>query len=1015
MAMLTLVMVAALLSCLYRHSESFQAKRVRKFSGIGTGARSSLTANKDRLGASDDDVIVTKGIAGAPYGNREYSDSGEKIPSPLHKLVDTNLDRNSVVYEIVLNREMGIDISQGDGFAYVSKVHEKSRAAEMGIKVNDIVVATSATAGDQLWAHDSADSVKSALNTRFVMNPTVVIRFERSLSEIPETLLANLKVPYEFLVKVKRPIGLHVIEGPGKSVLVQYIKPAGGAARSKRIEVGDSVIAMSASWGDRMWEVTSVESFVVGVNMRTSDQLTFKIRRMVPLSEYSGQASVKKLKSVARKENKKVLDRHKSRRGSITAGEAVDATLKRSVNAMIGNSQSIEELNEVWEQQKSLHDESSHCITPIVVNKIMGKALVLEEPRFAADVFEEAFGFSHESPHDDPASSLLEIAESIDDHADTEHMLTSSHGEPTSGDGNNVLRHELDKPLVGRRLRARGKFRSKYASGEGKGLQNFLEPNNYVCTTAAKAYGRLGPHNVDKALALIPWLESKADAAPPDVYFLTSVLYCCAKHKRVRETEKIFWMEIPKRGLVYTVATTNSLMYMYARMGRPDDALKVYELSKRIGLTCTVVTYGVLIKALLRSGKKALQDTSFEILRSLPELNITPSVEVYNQFFEHYAKMHDFRKVKLILRLMSDSKPRTRPNAVSYAHLIHCFAESRKPRSALSIYHQMLKRNIQPSSYTYMGILKALSHMRDGISCVQVLGEMRDRGVTPTNKHYAMAMFACITSNQCILAESVFNMYVKLGYKPDAVLYTLKLRAMLQQDNWTEALELFEAMKNGKTEAQPNFYTYNTLLQFQIINGLYGKAHETLGLILKEKQKQKQKTVKKSKQPTGLSDVFKSLSFGVGHYSKHVQEMQREDKAFEGANTLEALALDTTGRIDSVGVATSTGDGTLSSDAITEKLVAKPSRDSLHFVVSCAESISSSHDGEEGHIKIQGDFYIQTLRAVVMEGHPSLAKRLLEMHDKDMIAFKEDDLIRAKPIEDLARRALINAGAPSNL
>ena len=44
----------------------------------------------------------------------------------------------------------------------------------MGIMVNDIV-ATFATAGDQLWAHDSADSVKSALNTRFVMNPMVVI------------------------------------------------------------------------------------------------------------------------------------------------------------------------------------------------------------------------------------------------------------------------------------------------------------------------------------------------------------------------------------------------------------------------------------------------------------------------------------------------------------------------------------------------------------------------------------------------------------------------------------------------------------------------------------------------------------------------------------------------------------------------------------------------------------------------------------------------------------------------
>ena len=405
---------------------------------------------------------------------------------------------------------------------------------------------------------------------------------------------------------------------------------------------------------------------------------------------------------------------------------------------------------------------------------------------------------------------------------------------------------------------------------------------------------------MDKALALIPWLESKSEV-PPDVYFLTSVLYCCAKHKRVRETENLFWMEIPKRGLSYSVATTNSLMYMYARMGRPDDALKVYELTKRIGLTCTVVTYGVLIKALLRSGKKALQDTSFEILRSLPELDINPGVEVYNQFFEHYAKVHDFRKVKLILRLMSDSKPRTRPNAVSYAHLIHCFAESRKPRSALSIYHQMLKRNIQPSSYTYMGILKALNHMRDGLSCVQVLGEMRERGITPSNKHYAMAMFACITSNQCVLAESVFNMYVKLGYRPDAVLYTLNLRAKLQQGKWTESMELFEAMKSGKAEAEPNFYTYNTLMQFQILNAMYSEASDTLNLILSKKYK----VAKKRKQQASLTDVFKSLSFGMGHYSSHVQGIQREDKAFEGTSTLEALSLDTTGSIGSVGVASS--------------------------------------------------------------------------------------------------------------
>jgi hypothetical protein len=57
-----------------------------------------------------------------------------------------------------------------------------------------MIVATSATAGESLWTHDNAESVKSALATRFVMSPLVKMRLERSLQAIPEDILAVLKV-----------------------------------------------------------------------------------------------------------------------------------------------------------------------------------------------------------------------------------------------------------------------------------------------------------------------------------------------------------------------------------------------------------------------------------------------------------------------------------------------------------------------------------------------------------------------------------------------------------------------------------------------------------------------------------------------------------------------------------------------------------------------------------------------------------------------------------------------------
>lgn len=97
--------------------------------------------------------------------------------------------------------------------------------------------------------------MKAALATRFVVNSTVRLRLQRKIEAIPAELIASLLVPYTYNVRIRRPIGLHVLEGPNKKVYVEEIKEGQGASKTKTIEVGDEVVAMSASWGDRMWDV----------------------------------------------------------------------------------------------------------------------------------------------------------------------------------------------------------------------------------------------------------------------------------------------------------------------------------------------------------------------------------------------------------------------------------------------------------------------------------------------------------------------------------------------------------------------------------------------------------------------------------------------------------------------------------------------------------------------------------------------------------------------------------------
>ena len=524
-------------------------------------------------------------------------------------------------------------------------------------------------------------------------------------------------------------------------------------------------------------------------------------------------------------------------------------------------------------------------------------------------------------------------------------------------------------------------------------------------------------------MAVLPWMENTI-GEPADVYFMSSLLYVCAKNKMISEAEKIFWVEIPSRNLTYTVATANSLMYMYAKLNRPDDALRVYELIKDTGLKCTVVTYGVLIKALMRSGKKPLQDTAFEVLKSLPNLGINAGVEVYNQIFEYYAITHNYKQTKAVLRLMSQTRPRVKLDAVSYGYLISCFADSKKPRSALSAFHQMRKQKMEPNLHTYMGVLKALAHMRDGLSAVQVIREMLDTGVNPDKKHYSMAMFACVISNQCSLAESIIALYLRQGLTPDTALCTLWLRALLQQGKWNEGNELFRRMKIGSEYPKPNQQTYNYLLQYQIMDRKWTDALDTLRKILNNYSS----ALNRVGMDGSMQGTFSALSFALGIYSSQVTRMYREDSGsqqykhglsssniIDDSIEISSEILTSFNTVDNLDASTlltdvdETNDGTLLDDEklksqsslYIETVLTKPSVDALTFVIEAVDLIRSYEN-----IIIHSDFYIELLKSVILEGQPELARRLLHMRSDGSLRVKVDQKDKLSNIEMLANRAV---------
>ena len=419
-------------------------------------------------------------------------------------------------------------------------------------------------------------------------------------------------------------------------------------------------------------------------------------------------------------------------------------------------------------------------------------------------------------------------------------------------------------------------------------------------------------------------------------------------------------------------------MYMYAKLNRADDALKIYELTKRTGLTCTVVTYGVLLKALIRSGKKQLQDTSFEILNSLQDIGIQPGIQVYNQFLEYFSRTMDFKQMKNVLSIMNNAKPKVRPDVISYGYMINGFADAKKPRSALKLFSDMCNRGIPPNVHTYMGVLKSFARLRDGVSSVQVLSEMREKGVEPDLRCYATAMFTCVVGNQCSLAEAIFANALKLRVKPDTVLYSLLLRALLQQGKWFEGEDLFRRMKSGKELAEPNQYTFGWMLQFYVLDSRYDEALQLIDTIVDNYHipHKASHSDQKKFRIISLSTTFDALSFALGSSSTKIERIRLEDQLSSKQKTVAALenAFREEGPV-------------MKFDETS--IISKPTIEGLKFLTKCCEKICNANNGY-----VPCEFYAELLYALVSENLPDEIQKLLVLREAGQVKLK--DIMKSK-------------------
>ena len=299
------------------------------------------------------------------------------------------------VYEVVLARPVGMQLMErpGSGVA-VSMVYEAGNAANEGVRVGDVVLATSASIGPQMWEKSTVAGVESAIRTR--VDGKIRLRFRRG-TQRPPTWDAPLQWTYD--VELGRPLGLVLRDrarsGQAAAIEVAEVVAGSSAAADGRVRAGDLLLATSASFGEQMWQKSSLEGVTSAISTRLALNPTVRLQlqrteRLGPWAKEIHEVEQGERKALSREALRSLRSQRRETRRDAAAARLPEALAtqlqgvgvelaRQALRSLRGRADAPQQLERLQRRLRSAGVQ----LDPPLCTAMMSTALRLRQPRLA--------------------------------------------------------------------------------------------------------------------------------------------------------------------------------------------------------------------------------------------------------------------------------------------------------------------------------------------------------------------------------------------------------------------------------------------------------------------------------------------------------------------------------------------------------------------------------------------------------------------------------------------------------
>ena len=559
------------------------------------------------------------------------------------------------------------------------------------------------------------------------------------------------------------------------------------------VKVGDRVIAVDSSIGERMWPVSTVEGIISAVTSRLpGQQITFRFERpgdlvlsnepvvIRPKTAASAVAPAAIKEEELLKRCRDVIRRYTGD-GQATKDKFVN---KYSVPSLVAD--------KVMDALAS----ASATMDAITLSMVMNAYLSCRQPVKAIEVFEAAVGICANGSRSIPstgitgkndgvlgrstkaldiytAGSLLKAHAMNGDHSSVRRVLAALSGRDDS---------TIDGLEVG--------------SWPGTGPDGILKPNTRCYNIAISAL---------------------ADSAAANSLDLAMQIFDVMPEQGRKNTE------LPVKSLV----TYNTMINALTNNGRYEEAVDLFSRMKRAGVTPDKFSYTSLAKAIVNTSEGDID----EFLYDMKEQGVVADAIFYNTIIKTLCEQKKINAAKKIIVEMESAG--VSPDSMTYGMLMKGLIETGNPRAALTLFETACSDRrtvaLTENVYLYTTAISAAASVADHQRALELLSRMNGLGISPTLKTMTALVGACLASGTPDLAYDIF----KRIQSPDGYAVLQGIKALCESGRLQEALAIVDGKESKILSGKQVMVAYESLLQNSLTRDDFDSARMVIRHLLK--------------------------------------------------------------------------------------------------------------------------------------------------------------------------------------